>query len=193
MSVERIALRLLGVGPMLMHSRRLADPLDPVAKQLAAVTSKGMKTEADHERIAFLEWHAGLWLHDGRPCIPPHCLKAVLVGGAKKRRKGEAAKAAFRADGPAILEYDGPNSVSELWADARFRHREMVRVWGSLTVRTRPCFPEWSARLTATFLPHMLDRSEVIEFFQLAGPHGLGDHRPDFGRFLVEEASLDLD
>ena len=30
MSVERIALRLVGVGPLIMHSSRLADPLDPL-------------------------------------------------------------------------------------------------------------------------------------------------------------------
>ena len=191
MSVERIALRLVGVGPLLMHSSRLADPLDPLTKQLAAITSKAVRTEADHERIAQLEWHGGLWLADGRPCIPPHCLKRVFVDSAKKRRKGETAKAAFRADGPAKLDYDGPNTVAELWADQRFRHREMVRVWGSLTVRTRPTFPNWSARLTATFLSSMIDRTEVIELFKAAGPHGIGDYRPEYGRFLVEEAALD--
>jgi hypothetical protein len=191
MSIERIALRLVGVGPMLMHSARLADPLDPLTKALAVVTSKRVKTEADHARIAELEWHGGLWLHARRPCIPPHCLRAVLVEGAKKRRKGAIARAAFMADGPAMLDYDGPDAVPELWADQRFRHREMVRVRDSLTVRTRPCFTKWSARMTATFLPSMINRAEVIEFFKLAGPHGLGDHRPEFGRFLVEELSLE--
>jgi hypothetical protein len=187
MSVERIAVRLVGVGPMLMHSARLADPLDPMTKAIAAITSKRVKTEADHARIAELEWHGGLWLFEGRPCLPPHCLKAVLVEGARKRKKGTIAKAAFVADGPSIIEHDGPDTVPALWADARFRHREMVRVRESLTVRTRPCFPRWSARLTATFLPSMIDRAEIIEFYKLAGPHGVGDHRPEFGRFLVEE------
>ncbi len=193
MSVERIALKLIGVGPVLMHNSRLADPLDALTRKLAAITSKNVKTVVDHERIAELEWHGGLWLADGRPCLPPHCIKAVLVGGAKKRRKGETARAGFRADGPAMLEYDGPTTVADLWADQRFRHREIVRVWGSLTVRTRPCFNNWSARVTATFLPSMLDRSEVIEFFRIAGPHGLGDHRPEYGRFLVEVEEAPLD
>jgi hypothetical protein len=187
MSTERIVLKLVGVGPMLMHSARLADPLDPTTKAIASITSKAKKTEADHARIAELEWHGGLWLSEGRPCLPPHCIKAVLVGGAKKRKKGEVAKAAFVADGPSIIEYDGPRTLTELWADQRFRHREMVRVRESLTPRTRPCFPKWSARITATFLPSMINRSDILEFFQLAGPYGLGDSRPQFGRFLVEE------
>jgi len=187
MSAEPIAVRLIGVGPMLMHASRLADPLDPTTKAIASITSKSKKTEADHARIAELEWHGGLWLSEGRPCLPPHCIKAVLVDGARKRKKGEIAKAAFVADGPSIIEYDGPKTITELWADERFRHREMVRVRDALTARTRPCFPQWSARVTATFLPSMINRAEVVEFFKLAGPYGLGDHRPQFGRFLVEE------
>lgn len=187
MSAERIALKLIGVGPMLMHSARLADPLDPMTKALAAVTSKRVKTDADYDRIAELEWRGGLWLAEGRPCLPPHCLKAVLVEGARRRKKGMTAKAAFLADGPALLEYDGPATLTELWSDERFRHREMVRVRDALTARTRPCFPEWSARVDATYLPSMINRTELIEFFRLAGPHGLGDRRPDYGRFRVEE------
>jgi hypothetical protein len=62
-----------------------------------------------------------------------------------------------------------------------------VRVRDALTVRTRPCFPDWSAQVNATYLPSMVNRAELIEFFKLAGPHGLGDHRPEYGRFRVEE------
>lgn len=187
MSTERIAIRLVGVGPMLMHSSRLADPLDPTVKAIASITSKSKKTEADYARIAELEWHGGLWLSEGRPCLPPHCIKAVLVDGAKKRKKGRIAKAAFVADGPSIIEHDGPKTLTELWADQRFRHREVVRVRDSLTLRTRPCFPRWNAHVTASFLTSMINRSEIIEFFKIAGPYGLGDYRPEFGRFLVEE------
>jgi hypothetical protein len=172
---------------MLMHAARLADPLDDLTKALAAITSKRVKTDADHDRIAELEWRGGLWLADGRPCLPAHCLKAVLVQGARRRKKGIIAKAAFLADGPAPLDYDGPTALAELWADLRFRHREIVRVREALTVRTRPCFPDWSARVSATYLPSMINRAELVEFFRLAGPHGLGDHRPEYGRFRVEE------
>jgi len=191
MSVEHIALRLVGLGPMLMHSARLADPCDAVTRALAAVTAKVDKTEADHARIAELEWHGGLWLFDGKPCLPAQCIKRVLVDAAKKRKKGNVAKAAFMADRPAMLQYDGPKSVAELWADGRFLHREMARVQGSRTVRTRPCFPGWSATFSATFISSMMSRTDVIQLFKLAGPYGVGDHRPEYGRFLVEEVELE--
>jgi len=187
MSVARITLRLVGVGPLLMHSSILADPLHPTVKAISAITSKKAKTDADHERIAELEWHGSLWLFNGKPCLPPHTLKRVFVDGAKQRRKGPVAKAGFRPDGPAILSYDGPASLSGLWADQKFRHREIVRVHDALTPRTRPCFPGWSAEVRATYLASMLNRAEVVEYFRIAGPYGLGDYRPEFGRFLVEE------
>lgn len=187
MSIEHISLRLIGVGSMLMHSSQMADPLSPAAKALAAITSKRLKTEADHARIAELEWHGSLWLHEGQPCLPARCIKRVCVDGAKKRNKGKTAQAAFQPDGPALLEYDGPSSLEQLWNDERFRHRQMVRVHDLLTPRTRPCFPAWSARITGTFITTMLNRTEVFEFFKLAGVHGLGDYRPEFGRFIVEE------
>jgi hypothetical protein len=63
----------------------------------------------------------------------------------------------------------------------------MARVRGSRTVRTRPCFPNWSAAFSATFIASMMGRADVIQFFKLAGPYGLGDWRPEYGRFVVEE------
>src|SRR5882757_911382 len=70
MSAERIRLRLEGTRPLLMHSGRLADPLDPAALDLAHITAKRPKTRADLEEISRREWYGGLWLHGGRPCIP---------------------------------------------------------------------------------------------------------------------------
>ncbi|MEH2539233.1 MULTISPECIES: hypothetical protein [unclassified Bradyrhizobium] len=191
MSVEHIKLRLVGVGPMLMRSSKLADPLDKTAKALAKVTSKRKKTDADHMRIAELEYRGALWLHHGMPCLPQQTVKSVAVDGAKKTKMGEIAKVAFRSEGAALLQYDGPKTADELWAAERFRHRAVVRVHGSLTVRTRPLFPEWSALIHGTFLPSMLDRDEIIGFYQTAGLFGLGDYTPEFGRFLVEEVKLE--
>lgn len=191
MAVEHITLRLVGVGPMLMHSSRLADPLDPQAKALSKVTSKRNKVDADHHRIAELEFFGSMWLHEGLPCLPPAAIKGALVTGAKTVRKGNAAKAAFVAEGPAILEYDGPKTVPELWDDQRFRHRQMVRIGDSLVARTRPCFDGWRATVRGSFITTILNREDVVGYFRMAGPYGIGDYRPDFGRFLIEESQLE--
>lgn len=189
MSTETIALRLVGIGPLLMHSSRLADPLDPQRIKLAAVTSKRAKTVADHRRIAELEWHASLWLHEGLPCLPAEAIEGAFVEAAKTRNKGKIARAALVVDGPALLRYEGPQTVEEMWKDPAYALRAMVRVKTSLTARTRPRFPSWSVRINATFLMTLIDRSEVLEYFRIAGALGIGDWRPRYGKFMVEEAT----
>lgn len=188
MNAETIRLQLTGDRPLLMHSGRLADPLDPIVRNLSRITAKRMKTIADHEEIARVEWYGGLWLTNGRPCIPPEALEASFIAAARSRRKGKQASAGLLVDGPAMLDYDGPKDPDELWSDAKFRLRHGVRVNNARTMRTRPMFDNWSAKLVAAFLPTLLNRAEVIEIFQIAGfQEGLGDWRPRHGRFTVEE------
>ncbi|OSJ18978.1 hypothetical protein BST63_12010 [Bradyrhizobium canariense] len=189
MSIAHISLRLVGIGPMLMRNSRLGDPLDPLARQIAAVTDKRERTEADHLRVAELEFHGSLYLHNGAPCLPANMIKSVCVDGAKATKMGNTTKAAFRADGPALLDYDGPKTAPELWKDERFRYRTTVRIRssGSLTVRTRPMFDGWSAVIHGTFLPSLLDHEDIVAFYRVAGLYGLGDYTPEFGRFQVEE------
>jgi hypothetical protein len=186
MSVETIKVRMVGAAPLLMHNGCLADPLDERSINLAAITGKRAKTRADHEEISRLEWFGGLWLNDKRPCLPAAAVKAALVDAARTRKKGKAATAGLWIDGPAMLSYDGPSDVRELWEDPRYRLRTGVRVREATTMRTRGRFPEWSADVTATFLTGVLSKSEVAEFFKIAGfLVGIGDWRPEYGRFTA--------
>jgi hypothetical protein len=89
-----------------------------------------------------------------------------------------------------LLHYEGPDNLKELWADENFRLRSGVRVRNARTMRTRPRFPSWSANVTASFLPTLLDRAEVVEFFRIAGSLGIGDWRPRYGKFIVEELAM---
>jgi hypothetical protein len=185
--VQPIRIALTGERALLMHSARTVDPLDPVTRELGRLTSKRMKTLADHEQIARVEWHGGLWLNQGRPCIPPEAIEAAFVEGAKTRNKGKAAQAGFICKGPALLEYDGPQDVDTLWTDERFRFRCPVRIGNARTIRTRPMFRAWRAEIEAEFLGSLLSREMVVEFFQVSGAcKGIGDWRPKFGRFRVD-------
>ena len=187
MNAETIHLKFTGDRPLLMHSGRLADPLDPIVNDLAKVTAKRMKTCADHEEIARIEWYGGLWLSDGRPCIPPEALEATFIAAARSRKKGKQACAGLLVDGPALLDYEGPKDPDELWKDKRFRLRHGVRVNKARMMRTRPLFGNWSAMFVTTFLPTLLNRAEVIEIFRVAGfLQGIGDWRPKYGKFAVE-------
>jgi hypothetical protein len=187
MNSETIRLRLVGDRPLLMHSGRLADPLDPVAGDLAKVTGKRMKTRADYEEIARIEWHGGLWLSENRPCIPAEAVEACFVKAAGARRKTRQAKAGLMISEPCILTYDGPTEIDELWKNPDFRFRHPASVHKARTMRTRPRFKQWSTEVNADFLPTLLDKAEVLEIFQIAGfREGLGDWRPRYGRFSAQ-------
>jgi len=187
MVTEFTTLRLIGVRPLLMHSGRLCDPLDPIARDLAKITGKRLKTASDHREIARIEWFGGLWLDQGVPCIPPEAIEAAFVAGARMQRRGKQAAAGIEVDGPARLFYDGPQDVDELWKQERFRLRVPVRVGSARTMRTRPRFDTWNVEFTASYLPGLLSRPLIADIFAVSGfARGLGDWRPKFGRFRVE-------
>jgi hypothetical protein len=184
MEAEKITMRLTGTRPLLMHSSRLADPLDPIRTRLTKVTSKRAKTLADHLEISKIEWHGGLWTCGGRPCIPAEALLSTFKSAARARNKGQEATAGIQIGRPAILDYDGPRDLDALGADERFVFRTTVRVGRARTIRTRARFDNWAVE----YLPTLLNRSEVIDTFMTAGfTKGLGDWRPTFGTYLAEE------
>lgn len=186
MECDSIELRFVGTKRLLMHNGQLADPLCTASKALTRLTGKRHKTVADHEEIARVEWNGGLWLDSCRPCIPAEALMASFVGAAKLRKRGEEARAGLVVEANAILKYEGPRDLDELWLDPAFRLRAGVRVRSSRTMRTRPRFDDWSVEFTAKFLPSLLDRSEVVETFQIAGfVKGIGDWRPVNGTYEV--------
>ena len=104
--------------------------------------------------------------------------------------EGKQAKAGFCCFVSSLLEYEGPGDLSSLWADKAFVFRAPVNVSvkRSKVMRTRPRFNNWHVTVSVVFIPSLLNRSEVLEFFEIAGfREGLGDWRPKFGKFSVKE------
>jgi hypothetical protein len=182
MSVENMTLRLNSERPLLMNSSAKADPLNPIKIELDRLTSKRDKTAADHGRIAKAEWRAGLWLIDGKPRIPSEAIESAFNAAARTRRRGRQAKAGLCCFVSSLLEYEGPRDLSSLWEDKAFVFRAPVDVNCSKVMRTRPRFNHWHVTVNVVFVPSLLNRSEVLEFFEIAGfREGLGDWRPKFG------------
>lgn len=183
---RRLRLRITGVSPLLMHSGALASPMNPIAREMKAVSSKRAKTDADFEELARLEFLGSLYLSGGEPCIPGEVFETCLVQAAKKARRGAPAKAGIICDGNFALDYDGPRTPHELWAEERFRFVAGVRI-GARVMRTRPRFDRWEATIDVDYLPDQINEREVLEFSVVAGRTiGIGDWRPRFGRFTVE-------
>jgi hypothetical protein len=185
--IKSVKLAIIGTKRLIMHCGRLADPLDPITRDLARLTAKRPKTESDHRMIAKTEWYGSLWLHNGKPCIPAEALMSVFCGAAKIVRCGELAAAGLTVDENAPLIYNGPRDVDKLWKTGRFSLRAGVKVRGSKTMRTRPVFTDWRVEFVANFLPDVLNLEQVCEIYALAGIRkGLGDWHPQNGTFLVE-------
>ena len=107
--------KLASDSPMIMHSGRTANPLDPFAKALKQISSKRKKTDADHAELARIEFLAGLYLGPDGPVIPARNVDAMLINAAKKNREGPLAKSGVFCVGDAPLQYDGPRTAEELW------------------------------------------------------------------------------
>lgn len=179
-----IKYHLEGVCPLMMHNGQLADPLNGFSKAIKAISSKRKKTDADHEEIARLEWYGGLYLLEGRPCIPFNAQRATLYNAAKTLRLGQKVKAGLFVYDHALLQYEGPSSVDELWADDRFRDRRNMDVGGSTVMRTRPKFETWSIDMVIHFNDELLNLSEVDQFVTIGGSIiGLLEDRPSHGRY----------
>lgn len=181
---QNIKFHLKGVCPLMMHNGQLADPLNQFSKAIKAISGKRKKTDADYEEMARLEWYGGVYLLDGRPCIPSYAQRATLYNAAKTMRLGQKVKAGLFVYDHAPLVYDGPESVDALWLDERFRDRRNMGVNGSTIMRTRPKFDNWSINMVITYNDELLNQSEVEQFVIIDGTIiGLLEGRPTHGRF----------
>jgi hypothetical protein len=181
--------KITGAVPLLLHSGQMADPLNPLAKQMKAVSGKKKKTDADHEEMSRIEFIASLYVDEkGTPCIPGENIEAMLVTyGSSVRQKKHFST--ILSDGTWALEYDGPKSTDGLWSQgARFIDKRAVRVQNARVMRTRPKFRQWSLTFNVSYLPELLNKDAVVLAVETCGRIiGLGDYRPKYGRFHVTE------
>lgn len=178
--------RLTSLSPMIHHKPTLADPTSALSKAMKQITSKRKKTDADYEEMAHIEFVAGLYISKDGPICPIDYINGVLVSAAKKQREGQNAKSACFCTKHALLEYDGPKTVDELWADERFRDTRLVKVQQARVMRTRPIFNEWSCVVTIAVEDEIINPSRLEDWMRIGGVQiGLGDYRPSYGRFTA--------
>jgi hypothetical protein len=188
MAWKTLKYKWISSAPLIMHSGVMADPTNKWTKLIKQISSKRQKTDADYEEMARLEFMAALYLDENGPIIPTFVIESVVINGAKKSKEGQTAKSGCFCPEHARLEYDGPRKPEELWADERFRFSAIVRVGTARVARMRPIFKEWSAVITLSAEDTMVNPSRVYEWLTAAGTQvGVGDWRPQNGRFTVEK------
>jgi hypothetical protein len=186
--VAAFTLEIEGIAPLLMHSARLADPLDDATKALAKVTSKRKKTDDDHAEVGRLEHLGSLYIADQLgPYIPGANVEACLFKGATRTKQGTFLKSALLIPEEVNpLIYAGPRDAAGLWQNKSFVHRSSVKVGTSRVIRTRPVFANWQLVVEGELDLEVVDQGSFATIAENAGRLvGLGDWRPRFGRFKV--------
>lgn len=187
MAWQTLKYRLTSEAPLLMHNGQTADPTNAWAKSLKQVSGKRAKTDADYEELARIEFYAGLYMDKNGPIIPNTVIDSMVIGAAKKSKEGPTAKSGVFCLTPMPLEYAGPRTAAELWADETFRFSAIVRVGMARVARMRPIFHEWGGIVTLNIEDTTINPSRIDDWLRIAGTQvGLGDWRPQFGRFVSE-------
>jgi hypothetical protein len=188
---EVLLATLKGVRPLIVHNVRLADPMDPYARGIAAINAKGSKkiTEKDAEERQRLEFIGGLYTEpEIGPVIPGQVFMGLLKSAAKNLQRGLQMdmRGGVVIPDPMKILYEGPRDPEKLWALQAFRFLVPVRVKQSKVMRMRPIFRSWSLDLELHYEPRRIGRDTMVKLLSTAGDLGLCEHRPEFGRFMVE-------
>jgi hypothetical protein len=192
--MSRYEITLEGKTPLIQHSDRLADPLDEATKEMKKVSSKRVKTEADHALMSWLEFKASLYFGaDGQIVVPASNLVKALVEGARVTKSGPKVERGVTVQGIEFpLDYEGPTTPEGLYADASFVDRRSVKVGQSKVMRTRPLFSEWGVTFEVLTDDAICGKDDVIDIATNAGNLiGLMDNRKNgYGRFTAEVVPL---
>jgi hypothetical protein len=184
---KQIEVEIRGLTPCLMHSGQLANPLNEWVKAMKEITKKRVKTDADLEELARLEWMGSLYINDdGKPCWPGENIEALIRSGAKATKSGKDAQCGVIVDGNAPLIFpDAKKTPEKLWENPEYRFISGVRVGQSRVMRTRPIFRTWSLKFAVAYNPSVVkSESDLLAWIDQAGSTvGLSDFRPKFGRF----------
>jgi len=175
-------------APLLMHNGQLIDPLSAYSKDIAAVSGKNKKTDADHLEMMRLEFLGGLYYDpEVGPFIPAENLRKCLIEGARFRKEGkDIERGVFLTTIVNRLDYgDFPRDPEALLEHPQFVNRVPVTVGRAKVMRTRPHFPSWSVTAQGWYNDEVIKSVEVLDTaFQTAGSLvGLCDRRPTYGRF----------
>jgi hypothetical protein len=197
-TLETIEVIWRGVGDIMCHRGGLANPLDPAARKIKALSSKRKKTDEDLVDLAKAEFEGSFyWDERFGPVMPTENILATIINGAKKSKYGREAGLAIFVEattkngdaGVVKLDYEGPREIDKLWdgGKSRFIDSRLVKVQASRVVRTRPVLPSWSLHFIVKFDSSVINRESVVKAMQDGGFYiGLGEYRPRKGRFEVE-------
>jgi hypothetical protein len=185
---DSIQFKIEGVAPLLMHNGQLANPLNPLVKQMKAITGIRKKSDDNHLELSRLEFRASLYVSPkGEIEIPSEVLESCLIEGAKKSKLGKQFKSSICIMENSVLDYGEKLTVDQLWERSEdFVDVRGVKVGTSRVMRTRPIFRNWKLEFEVHYNAELVNPEQITLAVEDAGVQvGLCDYRPKFGRFQV--------
>jgi hypothetical protein len=189
-------IQITGTQPLIMHSARLSDPLDPYTKSLAEITGKRKKTDDDHAEMARREWAGGLYFDpELGPYLPGANIERMLLDAARMTRDGKTVERGLFIPGEKWpLEYKGPRTVDKLINNENYRFRASIKVGQQRVMRCRPMFRQWAVTAEGIFDEEQISPDRLPAFAERGGRYvGLGDWRPRYGRFTAVVETWELE
>lgn len=186
---QKLQAKYKGVNPLILHNSQTSNPLNYFAKEIKKISGKRKKTEEDYKDLQKLEWIAGLYINDNdKIIIPNHMILGNLIAGAKKLKAGNEVKAGAIVEKDCILNFDDMKlSLEKLYEKEEYIYSTSVTVQRNRIIRTRPIFPKWFIDVEIEFMPQIINIEMIKDIMGKAGMLcGLGDWRPQYGRFNVE-------
>lgn len=189
--IKEYTVVLISNGPMLMHSDKLANPAreEAIAHQKLLADKKTAKTTAGKMAVNKSQYINALYLNrDLRVVLPMMNIRKSLIEGARRFKRGKDVERGVIFLNDSLLNYDGPSAPAKLWANRKFVDARTVKIGRSKVVAYRPIFPEWSAEVQVIVDDSVINWADVMTAWVTAGNLiGIGDYRPLFGRYTVEE------
>lgn len=196
LQMRKFLVKVKGVRSLLMHNPKSANPLSEESKELKKYTSKGRKTEEDHQILTKIQYMSAAYYSDNLGLyLPAYHFEASFVKGAKENKKGELAKIALTIEEAKIkLKTDAEGlDLETIYENEDFVDLRMVVVNGkNRIVRARPRFERWSCEFNLTLQDDVMSVDQMLTAVSIAGKmKGVGDYRPRYGLYEthIEEVS----
>ena len=194
MAFRTLKVELKGNGPLLMHSDKTADPLNPITQEIKKLTDIRKKTDEVLIAIANKKFMAAYYTDENDQIVmPSQNLEASIKGAAKLQKKGTTVTRAVQILDPYIdFTYDGSTDPVKRWEDrANCVDARSVVVGQARVMAYRPKFNNWTVKANICFDDEQIDVDTLVGIVGDAGSKvGLCDYRPRFGRFTVASHSV---
>ena len=175
--------------PLIMHSARSVNPLDPLNRKLKEQTKVKSKTDETLKLISDLEWELSLYWKEGIGFyIPAENIEKSIIEGARASRKGKDVEKFVTVEEMFCpLKLPSNPTMEKIKNDYSYRDIRSMVVSKRRIMRTRALFENWETSFTLRFDDSKMNIEDIVSALDYAGKYiGICDSRPKYGQYAVK-------